>query len=43
MQEALASLRDGRTPERLLDWAALRETVGFGAYEALLERYRGES
>jgi 2-methylisocitrate lyase-like PEP mutase family enzyme len=40
MEEALAALREGRTPERLLDWAALRETVGFDAYEAELARYR---
>ncbi|HKJ24385.1 MAG TPA: isocitrate lyase/PEP mutase family protein [Myxococcota bacterium] len=42
MEEALDALREGRTPERLLDWAALRETVGFDAYEAQLDRYRGD-
>jgi 2-methylisocitrate lyase-like PEP mutase family enzyme len=42
MQEALADLAAGRTPERLLDWATLRETVGFDAYERALARYRLE-
>jgi 2-methylisocitrate lyase-like PEP mutase family enzyme len=42
MQEALVSLAGGRTPERLLDWADLRASVGFDAYEAVLSRYRGE-
>jgi len=41
MEDALAALREGRAPERLLDWATLRETVGFDAYEAELARYRG--
>jgi len=42
MQEALRTLAEGRTPERLLDWPALRETVGFGAYDAQLGRYRAD-
>lgn len=42
MREALAALAEGRPPDRLLDWAALREAVGFGAYEAALARYRDE-
>ena len=42
MEEALATLAEGRTPDRLLDWAALRETVGFSAYDAQLARYRAD-
>jgi 2-methylisocitrate lyase-like PEP mutase family enzyme len=42
MQDALADLAAGRTPERLLDWPTLRETVGFEAYERALARYRPE-
>jgi 2-methylisocitrate lyase-like PEP mutase family enzyme len=42
MEDALDALHEGRTPERLLDWATLRETVGFDAYEALLARYRSD-
>jgi 2-methylisocitrate lyase-like PEP mutase family enzyme len=36
MQQALVDLAAGRTPERMLDFAALRELVGFDQYEALL-------
>jgi 2-methylisocitrate lyase-like PEP mutase family enzyme len=39
MQDALAALERGDTPERLLDFAELRELVGFDAYDAALERY----
>jgi 2-methylisocitrate lyase-like PEP mutase family enzyme len=39
MQDALASLARGETPERLLDFAELRELVGFEAYDAALARY----
>ena len=40
MQDALVSLGDGETPERLVDFADLREIVGFGAYEHEQARYR---
>jgi len=42
MREALGAIAAGRTPERLLEWAVLREAVGFGAYEAALARYRDD-
>jgi 2-methylisocitrate lyase-like PEP mutase family enzyme len=41
MQEALAALRAGRTPERRLDFDSLRGLVGFPAYDDLLDRYAG--
>jgi 2-methylisocitrate lyase-like PEP mutase family enzyme len=40
MQEALAALAAGRTPQNLLGWAELRRVVGFEAYDAELSRYR---
>ena len=39
MQDALASLARGETPERLLDFDELRALVGFDAYDAALARY----
>ncbi len=39
MQEALRALADGRTPEGLLPFAALREVVGFPDYDAESARY----
>jgi 2-methylisocitrate lyase-like PEP mutase family enzyme len=39
MREALADLAMGRTPTRRLDFAALRDVVGFDDYDALIERY----
>ena len=39
MQEALADLRAGRSPERRLSFAELKRTVGFDAYDALARRY----
>jgi 2-methylisocitrate lyase-like PEP mutase family enzyme len=39
MESALADLASGRTPERLVEFGALREILGFGAYDALLARY----
>lgn len=36
MQDALADLAAGRTPARMLEFAALRELVGFDQYDALL-------
>jgi 2-methylisocitrate lyase-like PEP mutase family enzyme len=39
MQEALAGLRDGRPLERRLSFAALRELLGFDAYDAETRRY----
>ena len=37
MQDALAALKAGRTPERMLEFAELRELVGFDRYDALLK------
>lgn len=42
MQEALAGLREGRPLERRLSFAALRELLGFDAYDAEASRYAGE-
>jgi len=39
MQQALAALARGETPEGLLDFAELRELVGFDDYDAELARY----
>jgi 2-methylisocitrate lyase-like PEP mutase family enzyme len=39
MNDALAALRVGETPAGLLDWEALRETVGFPEYDAEQKRY----
>ena len=39
MREALEELKRGRTPERRVDFATIREIVGFPEYERLLERY----
>lgn len=39
MQEALAALKRGQSPERLLDFAALRELVGFPAYYEAEQNY----
>ena len=36
MHDALASLGQGTTPERLTSFDALREVVGFDAYDAAL-------
>ncbi len=40
MQDALAALAQGTTPEALVPFAELREIVGFDAYDAALDRYR---
>jgi 2-methylisocitrate lyase-like PEP mutase family enzyme len=40
MQDALAAFKAGEHPKNLLDWASLREVVGFNAYYAEEERYR---
>ncbi|MBW2269761.1 MAG: isocitrate lyase/PEP mutase family protein [Deltaproteobacteria bacterium] len=42
MQTALAALAAGTPPEGLLSFEALRELVGFDAYDAESERYRDE-
>lgn len=42
MQEALAALRDGRPLERRLSFAALRELLGFDAYDAEAARYASD-
>jgi 2-methylisocitrate lyase-like PEP mutase family enzyme len=39
MNRALEALRDGRPPEGLLDFEALREIVGFPEYDAEQSRY----
>jgi 2-methylisocitrate lyase-like PEP mutase family enzyme len=39
MQSALADLRAGRTPQRRVDFAAIRDLVGFADYDCTLERY----
>jgi 2-methylisocitrate lyase-like PEP mutase family enzyme len=41
MQDALRALEGGHTPERLVDFAELRELVGFSDYDATLGRYDG--
>jgi 2-methylisocitrate lyase-like PEP mutase family enzyme len=40
MQDALGALKAGESPEGLLDFAQLRELVGFDDYDAELARYR---
>ena len=42
MQDALAALREGRTPERRLPFPELRALVGFDAYDELSRRYAAE-
>jgi 2-methylisocitrate lyase-like PEP mutase family enzyme len=42
MDEALDALRAGRTPERLLAFETLRETVGFPEYDTEQARYRAD-
>jgi 2-methylisocitrate lyase-like PEP mutase family enzyme len=39
MQVALAEIAVGRTPDQRVDFATLREIVGFDAYDALLAEY----
>ena len=39
MREALEELKQGRTPGRRVDFATIREIVGFPEYDRLLERY----
>lgn len=39
MNEALAELAAGRTPTRRVDFATLRDLVGFDEYDRLVERY----
>jgi len=39
MQEALAELKAGRTPARRVDFATIRDLVGFLGYDQLLARY----
>ena len=42
MRDALAALARGETPTRLLDFEALRELVGFDAYDAELAHYAAD-
>jgi 2-methylisocitrate lyase-like PEP mutase family enzyme len=42
MQDALVAFKAGRHPENLLDFATLRDAVGFNAYYEEEERYSGE-
>jgi hypothetical protein len=39
MQEALADLAAGRTPERRVDFQTLRGIVGFDEYDRLVATY----
>ena len=39
MNEALSALRSGETPQSVLDFEELRETVGFPAYDRASARY----
>ncbi|MES9885231.1 MAG: isocitrate lyase/PEP mutase family protein [Candidatus Sedimenticola sp. 6PFRAG1] len=39
MQSALASLKSGETPERMLAFSELREMVGFNEYDSNLKEY----
>ncbi len=39
MREALEDLKQGRTPQRRVDFAAIRDLVGFAEYDRLLEAY----
>jgi len=39
MQQALADLKTGRIPSRRVDFAAIRDLVGFADYDAILARY----
>ena len=43
MQDALTALRAGDAPAASLDFPQLRELVGFDAYDAEMERFRGAS
>ena len=40
MLDALASLQSGTSPDRLVDFAQLRNIVGFDDYDAECARYR---
>jgi len=40
MQDALGALEAGESPTGLIDFAQLREIVGFTDYDAELARYR---
>lgn len=42
IKEALACLRDGRTPERMLDFKEMQRIAGFPEYDAELERLQGK-
>ena len=42
MQDALAGFKTGEHPKDLLDFATLRDVVGFNAYYAEEDRYRSE-
>jgi len=42
MMEALESMHRGESPDGLLDFASLREVVGFSEYDAEAARYRLE-
>jgi 2-methylisocitrate lyase-like PEP mutase family enzyme len=39
MQDALKDLQAGRTPQRMLEFAELRELVGYDRYDAQLQEY----
>lgn len=43
MREALNDIRAGRVPERRVDFATIRQIVGFADYDCLLAHYTSES
>jgi 2-methylisocitrate lyase-like PEP mutase family enzyme len=42
MREALTDLKIGHTPTRRVDFATIRDIVGFGEYDSTLQRYASE-
>lgn len=42
MREALTDLKAGRTPTRRVDFATIRDIVGFGEYDLKLRRYTND-
>ena len=42
MREALACIREGKTPENMIDFKDLRALVVFPEYDAALERLEKE-
>jgi 2-methylisocitrate lyase-like PEP mutase family enzyme len=42
MREALTDIKAGRTPTRRVDFATIRDIVGFGEYDSKLQRYSND-